>query len=183
PIVVQPEGLIAFFSLDKAEPDFYQPEHAELLSRFAGQAAFALQNARLFTRSQRREAELATLLEMARTVSTSLEPQEVLRKIAVTLCHLLTMQRCGLSLYDPAKRQVRTWAVYTQQGDFGPNLPDSIYDLETYPTTARVIDEDEIAVVRVNDPTADAKEVALLRHNADAVMLMFALRAGGRMEG
>lgn len=183
PIIVQPEGLIAFFSLDKAEPDFYQPEHADRLSRFAGQAAFALQNARLFTHTQHRETELATLLEMARTVSTSLEPQEVLRKIAVTLCHLLDMQRCGLSFYDVTKRQVRTWAVYTAEGGLGPNLPEHEFYLETYPTTARVIDEDEIAVVRANDPAADAQEVALLRYNADAVMLMFALRAGGRVEG
>lgn len=183
PIIVQPEGLIAFFSLDKAEPDFYQPEHVERLNRFAGQAAFALQNARLFTHTQQREAELATLLEMARTVSTSLEPQEVLRKIAVTLCHLLNMQRCGLSLYDAAKRQVQTWAVYTYQGALGPGLPDNVFDLEAYPTTAHVIDEDEIAVIRANDPNADANEVALLRPNADAVMLMFALRAGGRVEG
>lgn len=183
PILVQPEGLIAFFSLDKAVPNFYQPEHAERLSRFAGQAAFALQNAQLFTRTQQREAELATLLEMARTVSTSLEPHEVLRKVALALCHLLNMQRCGLSLYDTTRRQVKTLALYTDQGALSTDQAGTVFDLERYPTTARVIDEDEIAVIRANDPTGDAQEVALLRHNADALMLMFSLRAGGRVEG
>jgi GAF domain-containing protein len=183
PIVVEPEGVIAFFSLDKAEPNFYQSQHAERLGRFAGQAAFALQNARLFTRTRQREQELATLLEMARAVSTSLEPQEVLRKISVTLCRLLTMQRCGISIYDPSQRVVRTWAVYTREGDVGPNLPQTVYALDDYPATAHVIDHDEITVIRADDPGADPDEVRLLRPHGDAVLLMFALRAAGRVEG
>ncbi len=47
PIIVQGE-VVAFFSLDKAEPDFYHPGDAERLSAFAGQAAVAIKNARLF---------------------------------------------------------------------------------------------------------------------------------------
>ena len=41
--------VIAFFSLDKLEPGFYQPKHAERLAVFAGQAGLALENARLYT--------------------------------------------------------------------------------------------------------------------------------------
>jgi diguanylate cyclase (GGDEF)-like protein len=47
PIIVHGE-VIACFSLDKLEPGFFQPEHAELLAIFAGQAALALHNAHLF---------------------------------------------------------------------------------------------------------------------------------------
>lgn len=47
PITVQGE-VVAFFSLDKADVDFYQPKDAERLSAFAGQAAVAIKNARLF---------------------------------------------------------------------------------------------------------------------------------------
>lgn len=48
PIVTQPEGVIAFFSVHKAEPGFYKPEQAQRLSTFAGQAALALKNAQLY---------------------------------------------------------------------------------------------------------------------------------------
>ncbi len=51
PIVVKGRA-IACFSLSSLEPDFYRKRHAELLSVFAGQAALALQNARLFAEIQ-----------------------------------------------------------------------------------------------------------------------------------
>jgi len=43
-----------FLSLDKAEPYFYRAEHAERLAAFTGQAAIAIDNARIFTEMQRR---------------------------------------------------------------------------------------------------------------------------------
>jgi diguanylate cyclase (GGDEF)-like protein len=52
PIVLQ-ERVIAVFSLYKLEPDFYRPEHANLLSIFAGQAALAIQNASLYREVRR----------------------------------------------------------------------------------------------------------------------------------
>lgn len=49
--------VIACFSLATLEPDVYRYRHAELLSVFAGQAALAMQNARLFSEIQ----QLATV--------------------------------------------------------------------------------------------------------------------------
>lgn len=48
PIMIQAEGAVAFFSLDKLEPGFYRAEHAQKLIGFIGQAALAIQNARLY---------------------------------------------------------------------------------------------------------------------------------------
>lgn len=47
PIISQ-EGLVAFFSLNKYEPNFYTPKSAERLVAFVGTAALALDNARLY---------------------------------------------------------------------------------------------------------------------------------------
>lgn len=52
PVIVKGK-VIACFSLSKLEPDFFRNRHAELLSVFAGQAALALQNARLFSEIQK----------------------------------------------------------------------------------------------------------------------------------
>jgi diguanylate cyclase (GGDEF)-like protein len=52
PVIVKGK-VIACFSLSKLEPDFYMNRHAELLSVFAGQAALALQNSRLFSEIQK----------------------------------------------------------------------------------------------------------------------------------
>ncbi|MBP7690552.1 MAG: GAF domain-containing protein [Anaerolineales bacterium] len=48
PILIQSEGAVAFFSLDKLEPGFYRAEHAQKLVGFIGQASLAIQNARLY---------------------------------------------------------------------------------------------------------------------------------------
>lgn len=40
--------VLAIISLEKEEADFFQPEHKDRLAAFAGQAAVALENARLF---------------------------------------------------------------------------------------------------------------------------------------
>ncbi|HET7377772.1 MAG TPA: GAF domain-containing protein, partial [Anaerolineae bacterium] len=57
PIVAQGQ-VMAFFILDKVEPNFYGPEHVDRLTVFAGQAALALQNARLFEATQRYASEM-----------------------------------------------------------------------------------------------------------------------------
>lgn len=55
----RPIGLLA---LDKHEPGFYTPEHARLALAFAGQAAIALENARLYKRLEEQSAQQATVV-------------------------------------------------------------------------------------------------------------------------
>jgi PAS domain S-box-containing protein len=50
--------VIGLYSLDKAEPFFFQPEHVRLAETLAARAASAIQNARLFEQSQHYVAEL-----------------------------------------------------------------------------------------------------------------------------
>ena len=56
PIKVQ-EQVIAFFSLDKIEANFYCTKHAKHLAAFAGQASVAFENAQLFKQAQQEIAE------------------------------------------------------------------------------------------------------------------------------
>lgn len=84
PIVAQGQA-IAFFSLDKTEPGFYQTKHAEHLAVFASQAALALENARLFEAEARRRHEAETLREAAAALTSALNLERVLDNI---LTHL-----------------------------------------------------------------------------------------------
>jgi len=76
PIIAQGQ-VIAFFSLDKIEPNFYQPKHAERLAAFAGQASLALQNAQLFASLGSEKRRLELLYHLSRNLTTSLNPREV----------------------------------------------------------------------------------------------------------
>ncbi len=50
--------VIGLFSLDKAEPGFFTPEHVRLAETLAAPASVAVQNARLYDESRRAEAAL-----------------------------------------------------------------------------------------------------------------------------
>ena len=56
------DRLIGMITLDKREPGFYTPQHAQLALSFAAQAAIAIENARLFEEIQtaKESAEAAT---------------------------------------------------------------------------------------------------------------------------
>ncbi len=57
PLLAKSE-LTGVIALEKTEVGFYSPEHIQAATTFAGQAAVALENARLFEESQRRAGEL-----------------------------------------------------------------------------------------------------------------------------
>lgn len=112
PIVAQGQ-VIAFFSLDKTEPGFYQAKHTEHLAVFAGQAALALENARLFEAEARRRREAETLREAAAALTSALDLERVLDNILTHLEQVIP--------YDSA-------SVFLLEGDFlravaGKGLP------------------------------------------------------------
>lgn len=80
PITIEGQ-VIAFFSLDKTTPDFYQPKHARLLSAFAGQASLALQNAHLLEAARRRAEEAETLRQAGAVVVSTLQLDEAIERI------------------------------------------------------------------------------------------------------
>ena len=88
PIVVQGE-VIALFAADKGEPNFYRPEHVERLNIFAGQAALALQNARLFEAVRQQAAELEVVRQANLNLTSSLELPEVLDAILRSAIQIL----------------------------------------------------------------------------------------------
>ncbi len=85
-------NVIGVIALEKTEPGFYSPEHIQLASTFAGQAAVSLANAKLFQESHNRTIELdlrTQKLEMLNRLSTALsetlDPEQIL---AITLQEL-----------------------------------------------------------------------------------------------
>ncbi|NMC52734.1 MAG: diguanylate cyclase [Chloroflexi bacterium] len=84
PILVQDE-VVAFLTLDKAEPNFYQPEYLELLSIFSSYAGLALQNARYLESASRRVEESETLRKASSLVASELDLEQVLKEILIQL--------------------------------------------------------------------------------------------------
>ncbi|MCC6192159.1 MAG: GAF domain-containing protein [Anaerolineales bacterium] len=97
PIVAQ-RKVIACFVLRKREPGHFQPFHAQQLSALAGQAALALQNARLFDAERRRAAQLALLSEVSQQVADTLDEAQLLQRAAGALVNRLGFSEAAIML-------------------------------------------------------------------------------------
>jgi excisionase family DNA binding protein len=128
-----------------------------------------------------RERELDTIVETSIAVASEVDLQPLLAEIARRVTHLLDCDFCAVSAYDRELRLVRTLAEYDATGK---RLPDTeTYDVRQYPLTRKVLDEHTPAVVNVDDPRADAAEVATLRSGGDRSLLMLPLVYRGEAIG
>jgi PAS domain S-box-containing protein len=68
--------VIGLYSLDKVQPDFFQPEHVRVAESLAARAASAIQNAQLFEQSQHYVAELEERIAERNRVEAALRESE-----------------------------------------------------------------------------------------------------------
>ena len=128
-----------------------------------------------------RERELDTIVETSIAVASEVDLQPLLAEIARRVTHLLDCDFCAVSTYDAEARLVRTLAEYDATGT---RLPDTeTYDVRQYPLTRKVLTEHTVEVVNVDDPRADAAEVATLRAGGDRSLLMVPLVFRGEAIG
>ena len=93
------QGVIAIWN---HKPNTFTEHDLWLLSAIGTQAAIAIRNARLFESSQRRATEMAFLNEVARTLSSTLQLDEVLTRIMEQVDEMLQVEAGSLLLTDPA---------------------------------------------------------------------------------
>jgi PAS domain S-box-containing protein len=91
----------------------------ERLGAVANQLAVAIENARLYAEARGRLAELSTVIEVARVVSSSLDLEEVLRLGAEHLTRTLQGTGCTILLEDHRNRELRR-AVSTGRAAAAP---------------------------------------------------------------
>ena len=92
------QGVIAIWSYT---PNAFTEHELWLLSAIGTQAAIAIRNARLYESSQRRAAEMALLNDVARTLSSTLQLEEVLTRIMQQVESMLNVEAGSLLLTDP----------------------------------------------------------------------------------
>ncbi len=97
PIVIDGQAAI-FFSLDKREENFYQPQHIPLLEAFAGQAALAVQNTRSFDAEKRRAQEAETLHQIGSVVVSTLDQNVAIERVLEQLERVVPYDSASVQL-------------------------------------------------------------------------------------
>ena len=90
---------------DEGEGGFTQ-EDREILALFAGQAAVAIENAHLYAESRRSAREATALAEVARTLTRSLDMDQVLTAIVEELRQLTGVAFTGIMSLDPEREEL-----------------------------------------------------------------------------
>jgi len=105
PLIAKGE-LIGAIALEKTEADYYSAEHIQVVTTFAGQAAVAIENARLYEESLRRATELdersqrlALLNRLSAELSRSLDTDHILALTANELAQALNVSVVSAVLF------------------------------------------------------------------------------------
>jgi diguanylate cyclase (GGDEF)-like protein len=174
------ERVIGVITLSKLGLAGFTDADTRLLTILADQAATAIETARLLERANDLAVELGRIVEMSRELTASLDPRAVANLIARHLAEALDIGECAISIWDHYGDRIVT------MGYFPPNPPDELspfYALPEFPETRRVLEEQAGSIIQVDDPASDQAEVALLRQDGFASMVMLPLVAKGESIG
>jgi PAS domain S-box-containing protein len=92
--------VVGVLTVSHPEPGWFNEEDLELLSAIADQAGIAVENARLFAAEQERRRFASTLQEIARVISSTLDPALVFPQVLEQLERLVRYDSASILLRD-----------------------------------------------------------------------------------
>ena len=118
--------------------------------------------------------ELHLLLAMSSELAQTTDPAETGDLIARHIAHATGVEECAVSYWERAADAVITYGYYPPARRAAL---EATYSLAEYPETRRVLSGQAHIVIDVDDPAADAHEVAYLRSIGNVVSAMLPLVA------
>lgn len=101
-------GVIGVLNVNTIKADrTFDERDLELLGTVANQMAVAIENARLYARVNRRTKQLDSLLQISKTVTGTLNLDEVMRRVSNEICQLLQLNVCVILLLDELSGRFR----------------------------------------------------------------------------
>ena len=94
--------VIGVLDVEAAQPGAFNEEHKRLLMLFASRIAIGIENARLYTRVARQAKQLTLLTEISRELTSILNVDQLLKRVADLLTRLIDYEMFSILLLDPA---------------------------------------------------------------------------------
>ncbi len=151
--------VIGTIGVDLDEPGrTFTPAEVALMETMAGQLASAIENARLFSETQRRVADLATLTDIGRALSATLRMPDLLQLIYEQTGRLMYAEHMAVGLYDPGRHEVEF--VFSRARE--PEIATGRRVSADLGLTGRVLRERRTIMVREEGAAADRSATAEL---------------------
>ncbi|MGA7908819.1 MAG: GAF domain-containing protein, partial [Candidatus Sulfotelmatobacter sp.] len=99
--------VIGVIDLEAREPGYFNEEHSQLLTLIASRMAAGIENAQLYTRTTRQARILLLLNEIARELTSILNLDELLGRIAELLQRLIDYQMFSILLVDSSGEKLQ----------------------------------------------------------------------------
>jgi diguanylate cyclase (GGDEF)-like protein/putative nucleotidyltransferase with HDIG domain len=118
------DKAIGVMALRGLQENQYDQGHLEMMKVLASEASIAIENARLFREEQTKSRHLALLNNISRHAITTLNPEEMLSRVAEQLERGLAFDHVGIGLLDYATKEVIIQAeAGRRRGALGRRLP------------------------------------------------------------
>ncbi len=156
-------------------PHLFLPDEIQAVNLYVAQAARAIEQLRLVEDSHRRESDLANMVDTVHLLITTLDVDELLNQISIRMAWMTGMDSCAISIYNKDQRYVRMLAHFDTLGESIDEYKDILFYLDDFPLTKSVLETNQPCLVRVDDPSTDPSEVALLQKMNYRAMLMLPL--------
>jgi sigma-B regulation protein RsbU (phosphoserine phosphatase) len=105
--LVTKNRVIGVIDLEAREPGYFNEEHSRLLTLVASRIAGGIENAQLYTRTTRQARILLLLNEIARELSSILNLDELLSRVAELLRRMIDYQMFSILLLDSSGEKLQ----------------------------------------------------------------------------
>ena len=143
--LISRDRVVGVLTTSHPVADQLTPDDQALLSAIAEQAGIAVENARLFLAEQERRQFASTLQEIARTISSTLDPEQVFRQVLEQLERVISFDSASIFLVeDDHLRLVSSHGFADENEAAGLRLPldDNLMDVDMLRTGKAMVRDD-----------------------------------------
>lgn len=169
--------VLGVITLAAVSAGVFDEDMVAFLERLGRRAAVALDNAHLYRRTEQLASDMAALYNASRTITSTLNRDEILRRIARAMSETLECSSAIIFDYRPETQEVQVLAVHRADPDAnaGESLPPlkHTYPLVSYPAFQTVVEQQHSLALRADDLSLTTMDRAyLLANHMHSVVLV-----------
>jgi GAF domain-containing protein len=176
PLVAQ-RTVVGFLMVHSEQLNAFGEREKWLATTLCAHTAVALNNARLYQRTQQQLSEISTLYQASATMTANLDQDFVLQTVVTEMVRALKVDSCTIFVWDEHKQQYDAAAhksiLYTEQKQADETIGlMSVEHLEKHPTLQRLFETKEICGLRQGHTASQDDADLLTASNMKSILLV-----------